>query len=88
LAIGGQTRTRQFPSDLSLAAFAFAGALQSWSSTEASQFILHSLAVLYGESKMADDTREKESSTPTAVASGTTPKKLPRGIILGKDGKP
>jgi hypothetical protein len=34
------------PSDFSLAAFAFAGALQSWSSTKASPSILHSLVVL------------------------------------------
>jgi hypothetical protein len=34
---------------------------------------------------MADDTRQKESSAPIPAA---PPKKLPKGMIMGKDGKP
>lgn len=41
---------------------------------------------------MADDTREKDSSSATAAApfaaTADAPKKLPKGVILGKDGKP
>jgi hypothetical protein len=37
--------------------------------------------------KMADDTREKDQST-SAETAVETPKKLPRGVVLGKDGKP
>jgi hypothetical protein len=40
---------------------------------------------------MADDTRDEDLNGSTA-ATGTTaagpPKKLPKGIVIGKDGKP
>jgi hypothetical protein len=39
------------------------------------------------EDKMADDTREKDQST-SAETAVETPKKLPKGVVLGKDGKP
>jgi hypothetical protein len=39
------------------------------------------------EDKMADDTREKDQSTSTETAV-ESPKKLLKGVVLGKDGKP
>lgn len=40
---------------------------------------------------MADDTRDNEKNTETPVAAGTKPgggSRLPKGMIMGKDGKP
>ncbi|RFU29120.1 hypothetical protein B7463_g7215, partial [Scytalidium lignicola] len=41
---------------------------------------------------MADDTRENDSSTATAIPPSSSaadrPKKFPKGVVLGKDGKP
>jgi hypothetical protein len=39
------------------------------------------------EDKMADDTREKDQST-SAETAVEIPKRLPKGVVLGKDGKP
>ncbi|KAM0161094.1 hypothetical protein ACHAPF_002421 [Botrytis cinerea] len=35
---------------------------------------------------MADDTQDESANTP--IASAVPPKKYPKGVILGKDGKP
>jgi hypothetical protein len=40
---------------------------------------------------MADDTRDNQSGTAAATGGSTTtapPKKFPKGVVLGKDGKP
>ena len=41
---------------------------------------------------MADDTRDKDPTSTATTAAGAgivrRPRKLPKGVVLGKDGKP
>lgn len=43
---------------------------------------------IFRGTKMADDTRENELGSSVAPGSVAPPKKLPKGFVLGKDGKP
>jgi hypothetical protein len=49
------------------------------------------LSIASVREEMADDARDSDAVSPTAPGIGTAPvppKKFPKGVVLGKDGKP